>query len=103
MVTGVVWSLMYEMLGLLSIVTTVKDHSFNVDAVYDSDPNVNKDAKKIEALSYIDVLNRGLGVMDSTATSLCMDNHIPIRVFGLNEPDNIRKVILGEEIGTIVK
>ena len=75
----------------------------NVDAVYDSDPHVNKDAKKIETLSYIDVLNRGLGVMDSTATSLCMDNHIPIRVFGLNEPDNIRKVILGQEIGTIVK
>lgn len=74
----------------------------NVDAVYDSDPNVNKDAKKIEALSYIDVLNKGLGVMDSTATSLCMDNHIPIRVFGVNEPDNIRKVILGEELGTIV-
>ncbi len=75
----------------------------NVDAVYDSDPNINKDAKRIEALSYIDVLNKGLGVMDSTATSLCMDNHIPIRVFGVNEPDNIRRVILGEELGTIVK
>lgn len=75
----------------------------NVDAVYDSDPNVHKDAKKFDVLSYIDILNRGLGVMDSTATSLCMDNHMPIRVFGLNEPDNIRKVILGEKIGTIVE
>ena len=75
----------------------------NVDAVYDSDPNVNKDAKKFDVLTYIDILNRGLGVMDSTATSLCMDNHMPIRVFGLDEPDNIRKVILGEKIGTIVE
>ena len=75
----------------------------NVDAVYDSDPNKNADAKKITNLTYIDVLNRGLGVMDSTATSLCMDNHIPIRVFGLNPPENIKKVILGEEIGTIVE
>lgn len=75
----------------------------NVDAVYDSDPNTNKNAKKFEELSYIDILNRGLGVMDSTATSLCMDNHMPIRVFGLNEPDNIRKVIMGEKIGTIVE
>ena len=75
----------------------------NVDAVYDSDPHVNKDAKKFDVLTYIDILNRGLGVMDSTATSLCMDNHMPIRVFGLDEPDNIRKVIMGEQIGTIVE
>ena len=75
----------------------------NVDAVYDSDPNVNKDAKKLDTLTYIDVLNRGLGVMDSTATSLCMDNHIPIRVFGVNNPDNIRRVIMGETLGTIVE
>lgn len=74
-----------------------------VDAVYDSDPNINKDAVKFDTLSYIDVLNRGLGVMDSTATSLCMDNHIPIRVFGLDDPVNIRRAIHGEEIGTIVK
>ncbi|WZL75024.1 UMP kinase [Clostridiaceae bacterium 35-E11] len=74
-----------------------------VDGVYDSDPNVNPDAKKFEKLSYIDVLNKGLGVMDSTATSLCMDNKIPIVVFGLNEPENIKKVILGEKIGTFVK
>ena len=74
-----------------------------VDGVYDSDPNINKDAVKFDNLSYIEVLNRGLGVMDSTATSLCMDNSIPIRVFGLDDSDNIKKVILGEEIGTLVK
>lgn len=73
-----------------------------VDAVYDSDPNINKNAVKFDSLSYIDVLNRGLGVMDSTATSLCMDNNIPIRVFGLDDPDNIKRAIHGEEIGTIV-
>ena len=74
-----------------------------VDAVYDSDPNVNPDAKKFDTISYIDVLNRGLGVMDSTATSLCMDNQIPIHVFGLQQPENIVKAITGETIGTLVK
>jgi len=74
-----------------------------VDGVYDSDPVLNPDANKFEKLSYIDVLNKGLGVMDSTATSLCMDNRIPIRVFGLDNPENIKNVILGKEIGTIVK
>ena len=74
-----------------------------VDAVYDSDPNLNPDAKKFDTISYIDVLNRGLGVMDSTATSLCMDNNIPIHVFGLSQPENIVKAITGETIGTLVK
>ncbi|MCT4618647.1 MAG: UMP kinase [Marinisporobacter sp.] len=74
-----------------------------VDGVYDSDPNINPNAKKFDELSYIDVLNKGLGVMDSTATSLCMDNKIPIIVFGLNEPANIKRVVLGEKIGTFVK
>ncbi len=74
-----------------------------VDAVYDSDPNVNPNAKKFDTISYIDVLNRGLGVMDSTATSLCMDNQIPIHVFGLQQPENIVKAITGETIGTLVK
>jgi len=73
-----------------------------VDGVYDSDPHKNTDAKKFEKLSYIDILNMGLGVMDSTATSLCMDNRIPIIVFGLDEPENIVKVILGEDIGTLI-
>ncbi len=74
-----------------------------VDGVYDADPEKNPNAVKFDRLSYIDVLNRGLGVMDSTATSLCMDNNIPIMVFGLNKPENIKKVILGEQIGTLVK
>ena len=74
-----------------------------VDGVYDKDPNIYPDAKKFDRLSYIEVLNRGLGVMDSTATSLCMDNHIQLRVFGLDNPENITKVIHGENIGTIVE
>jgi len=74
-----------------------------VDGVYDSDPVKNPNAQKFESLEYIDVLNKGLGVMDSTATSLCMDNKIPIIVFGINEPGNIKKVIFGENIGTFVK
>ena len=73
-----------------------------VDGVYDSDPNLNPDAKKFDELKYIDVLNRGLGVMDSTATSLCMDNNIPILVFGLEDPNNIIRVLNGEKIGTVV-
>lgn len=73
-----------------------------VDGVYDSDPNLNPNAKKFDELKYIDVLNKGLGVMDSTATSLCMDNNIPILVFGLDNPENIIRVLCGEKIGTIV-
>ena len=73
-----------------------------VDAVYDSDPAKNPDAVKFDKITYIDVLNRGLGVMDTTATSLCMDNKMPIRVFGLDNPENIKRVLSGEEIGTLV-
>jgi len=73
-----------------------------VDGVYDSDPVENPEAKKFDKLSYIDVLNKGLGVMDSTATSLCMDNRIPIIVFGIDKPENILKVLAGEEIGTSI-
>lgn len=73
-----------------------------VDGVYDSDPKKNLRAKKFTELTYIDVLNKGLGVMDSTATSLCMDNHIPLIIFSILEEGNIKKVILGEKIGTIV-
>ncbi len=75
----------------------------NVDGVYDSDPKLNPDSKKYDELHYIDVLNQGLHVMDSTAASLCMDNNIPILVFNLNEPQNIVRAISGETIGTIVK
>lgn len=74
-----------------------------VDGVYDSDPHENISAKKFEYLRYIDVLNLGLGVMDSTATSLCMDNKIPLIVFGIDSPENISNVVLGEKIGTEIK
>ncbi len=74
-----------------------------VDGVYDSDPNENFSAKKFENLRYIDILNMGLGVIDSTATSLCMDNNIPLIVFGIDEPDNIVNVVLGKKIGTHIK
>lgn len=74
-----------------------------VDGVYDSDPILNRNAKKFDRLTYIDVINKGLGVMDSTAASLCMDNKVPIIVFDLRTPDNIVKVIKGQTIGTIVK
>ncbi|SES68177.1 uridylate kinase [Natronincola peptidivorans] len=73
-----------------------------VDAVYDKDPHVNNDAIKFEELTYLDVLKLELKVMDSTATSLCMDNKIPIKVFSLDEPENILKVIYGEKIGTYI-
>ena len=74
----------------------------NVDAVYDSDPATNPDAKKFSELTFKEVLNLGLKVMDSTATSLCMDNDIPILVFGIADPENIVKVLCGEKIGTVV-
>ena len=74
----------------------------NVDAVYDKDPKVHADAKKFEELSYIEVLQKELKVMDSTATSLCMDNNIPIKVFELST-ENIIRAVMGENIGTIVK
>jgi uridylate kinase len=74
----------------------------SVDGVYDSDPRHNPDAKKFKELEYIEVLQRGLGVMDSTATSLCMDNKIPIVVFSIDEPGNILSAALGKDIGTIV-
>ena len=74
-----------------------------VDGVYDSDPYKNSSAKKFDHLRYIDILNMGLGVIDSTATSLCMDNSIPLIVFGIDKPDNIVNVVLGKKIGTQVK
>lgn len=73
-----------------------------VDGVYDSDPVKNPDAKKYTDLEFIDVLNKGLGVMDSTAASLCMDNKIPIIVFDLTQSGNILKAVMGEDIGTYV-
>ena len=74
----------------------------NVDAVYDKDPKVHDDAKKFTNLTYMEVINRELKVMDSTATSLCMDNKITIKVFELST-ENIIKVVYGENIGTTVE
>ncbi len=74
-----------------------------VDGVYCSDPHLNPDAVKYDSLTYIDVLNQGLGVMDATAVTLCMENHIPIQVFALKDTENIVKVILGENIGTRIE
>ena len=74
-----------------------------VDGVYSSDPVKNKNAKRYETLRYIDVLKKGLKVMDATATSLCMDNELPIIVFSIKKYGNIKRVIMGEKIGTIVK
>lgn len=75
----------------------------NVDGVYNADPKLDPFAKKYDTLQFMDVLNQGLGVMDSTAISLCMDNNIPIVVFNITEPGNIRRAVLGEEIGTTVR
>ena len=75
----------------------------NIDGVYDSDPAKNPDAKKYDELSYMDVLKQRLAVMDTTATSLSMDNSIPVLVFALKDPENIYRAVLGEDIGTLVK
>ena len=72
------------------------------DGIYDCDPNKNPDAKKFETLTYIEILNKGLQVMDTTATSLCMDNAIPLVVFNIDDHKNIVRAALGEEIGTTV-
>ncbi len=74
----------------------------SVDGVYDKDPRKHEDAKFFEELKYLDVLKQGLKVMDATAVSLCMDNNLPIIVFNLKKEGNIKKVIMGEKIGTMV-
>jgi len=74
-----------------------------VDGIYDSDPKINPKAKKFPELSYIDVLNKGLRVMDATAISLCMDNNLPIIIFNLAQPGNIKRILEGEKMGTIVQ
>ncbi|MFC1631739.1 UMP kinase [Candidatus Omnitrophota bacterium] len=74
-----------------------------VDGVYSADPHKDKRAKKFKQLKYIEVLKMGLKIMDATAISLCMDNNLPIIVFNLTKPGNIRRIVLGEKIGTIVK
>ncbi|QDX94966.1 UMP kinase [Brevibacterium sp. JNUCC-42] len=74
-----------------------------VDGVYTADPSIDESATKYDNLTFLEVLNKGLGVMDSTASSLCMDNHIPLIVFAITEEGNIRRAVMGEKIGTIVK
>lgn len=73
-----------------------------VDGVYDSDPKKNPDAKKYKTISYHEVLNKDLAVMDSTAASLCKDNDLPILVFSIEDPENIYRAVCGDDIGTIV-
>ncbi|SFA41695.1 uridylate kinase [Parageobacillus thermantarcticus] len=75
----------------------------NVDGVYSADPKIDENAVKYDELSYLDVIKQGLGVMDSTASSLCMDNDIPLIVFSIMEEGNIKRAVLGENIGTIVR
>jgi uridylate kinase len=73
-----------------------------VNGVYDADPMVVKDAKMFQTISYLDVLSKGLKVMDATAISLCRDNNLPIIIFNLNNHGNIRRVVLGEKVGSLV-
>ncbi|MCH4008077.1 UMP kinase [Companilactobacillus sp.] len=75
----------------------------NVDGVYSADPQKDPQAKKYDELTQLDIINKNLGVMDSTASSLSMDNNIPLIVFNLNKAENIKKVVQGENIGTIIK
>ena len=75
----------------------------NIDGVYSADPAKDPTAVRYDEISYDEVLAKHLAVMDSTATSLSMDNHIPVQVFALKDPENILRVVMGEKIGTIVK
>ena len=74
----------------------------SVDAVYSADPEIDKNAERYDKISYMDVLNKDLKVMDSTATAMCRDNNIPLLVFGISDPENIVRAVKGEKIGTIV-
>ncbi len=74
-----------------------------VDGVYSADPHKDRRAKRFEKLRYIDVLNKQLKVMDATAVTLCMDHHLPIVIFSLDRPDNIKRVVLGQKIGTVIQ
>jgi uridylate kinase len=73
-----------------------------VDGIYDSDPKKNPEAKRFSRIAYIEALQRQLKVMDSTAFSLCMDNKMPIIVFDFFQPHNLRRVVIGESVGTVV-
>ena len=73
-----------------------------VDGIYDADPEKVKDARLFPEINYLDVLSRDLGVMDSTAITMCRDNSLPIVIFNLNVPGNIRRIVLGEKVGSLV-
>lgn len=75
----------------------------NVDGVYDSDPKTNPDAKMYTELTFAEVLNKHLSVMDMTAAALCQDNNLPILVFNLSDPENIYRAVMGEDVGTVVR
>ena len=74
----------------------------NVDGIYDSDPNTNPQAKKYEKLTFSQILNQGLKAMDATAATMCMENHIPVLAFALNEPDSVLRAVCGEQLGTLI-
>lgn len=74
-----------------------------IDAVYSADPKIDPNAKKYTEISYMEVLEKDLKVMDSTATAMCRDNNMPLLVFGIDDPENIVRAVRGEKIGTIVK
>ena len=74
-----------------------------VDGVYSEDPKINPDATKFDELTYSDILRLNLKILDTTATSLCMDNNIPLLVFGIDDTENITRALKGEKIGTIVR
>lgn len=74
----------------------------NVDGIYDSDPKINKNAKKYDKISYIDFIKQGLTAMDTSAVTLCMENNIPVIAFGLSEPESIVRVVCGEKMGTVI-
>lgn len=89
-------------LRALEIKAEVIMKATKVDGVYSADPMIDKRAKKFDTISYLDVIKKGLKVMDSTAISLCKDNNLPIMVFNLNKRGNIRRAVMGEKVGTLV-
>ncbi len=86
----------------MSVEALLKGTHSGVDGVYDADPRLNPDAVKLEQIEHMEVLSRGLQVMDSTAITFCMDNDLPIIVFDVSQPGNIRRALIGEPIGTLV-
>ena len=74
----------------------------NVDGIYDSDPNLNPGAKKFDKLTFGEIVGKGLKAMDVTAATMCMENHIPVLAFALNEPDSVLRAVCGEQIGTLI-